>query len=340
MRKLLLAGLVLAIALVGVGWRTPASEAAPGDLLATVTLPAMPAGAAVGGTFDGIHYISVMTGGDTLYWMTPPPGISGAATLAFSKPIIDDGVGNPVQISAVAWDARRTNKLWGAYGNSIYLIDISGVNAVATLKFSPGFGGLIDGLAYDSSDDTLYYSPDMNCCAYHYSLGTDFFPNPALGTLMNTVTPKNSLGVADGFVSGVVVGSGNTLYIGRNGAAEIRRVDKTTGAFISQFATTFGRVEDLTCDPVTYAPQEAVLAKDASNRLYEAFEVEPGTCPLPAPPGVGGTAELVAGSDGPASAADSAGSSAPLYAALAGFVAAAALALTGGGWYARRRWMR
>jgi hypothetical protein len=52
---------------------------------------------------------------------------------------------------------------------------------------------------------------------------------------------------------------------------------------------------------------------------------------------VGGTVELLAVSDAPASAADSAGSSAPLYAALAGFVAAAALALAGSGWYARRR---
>jgi hypothetical protein len=39
-------------------------------------------------------------------------------------------------------------------------------------------------------------------------------------------------------------------------------------------------VEDLVCDPVTYAPLEAILAKDAFNGLYEAFEVETGTCPL------------------------------------------------------------
>lgn len=82
-------------------------------------------------------------------------------------------------------------------------------------------------------------------------------------------------------VSGVAIGGGNTLYIARDGAAEIRRVDKTTGAFISSFATTSGRVEALTCDPVTYAPLEAILANDAFQGLYEAFEVETGTCPLP-----------------------------------------------------------
>ena len=47
--------------------------------------------------------------------------------------------------------------------------------------------------------------------------------------------------------------------------------------FMSDIATTFERVEDLTCDPVTHASWrgvEAILAKDAFNELYEAFEVE------------------------------------------------------------------
>jgi Ca2+-binding RTX toxin-like protein len=177
--------------------------------------------------------------------------------------------------------------LWGAYLNNVYLIDmgdptVSG-DALATFQFNPNVGGigLIDGLAWDSSDDTLYHSPDIDCSVYQFSLGTG--GNPPLGTLMNTVTPKNAGGVADCDVSGVAIGSANSLYIGRNGNNEIRRVDKTTGAFVSTFATTAGRVEDLVCDPVTYAPLEAVLAKDAFMSLYEAFEVEAGTCPLPVP---------------------------------------------------------
>jgi hypothetical protein len=48
---------------------------------------------------------------------------------------------------------------------------------------------------------------------------------------------------------------------------------------VSQFATTNFRVEDLTCDSTTYAPKEAILAKDAFGSSYEAFEVEEGTCP-------------------------------------------------------------
>ncbi len=180
--------------------------------------------------------------------------------------------------------------MWGAeeFGFRVSLITIGDPTvsgpATATFQFTANVEGAqhIDGLAYDQSDDTLYYSPDVNLNVYQFSLGTAFNPaNPPLGTLMNTVTPKNALGQADGSVSGVAIGSANTLYIGRDGAAEIRRIDKTTGAFISQFATTSGRVEDLTCDPVTYAPKEAILAKDAFQGIYEAFEVEPGTCPLP-----------------------------------------------------------
>jgi hypothetical protein len=130
----------------------------------------------------------------------------------------------------------------------------------------------VDGIAYDANDDSIYYTPDVSCHVYHFASD---------GTFLNLVTPKNAVGASDCQVSGVTVGSANTLYIGRDGAAEIRRIDKTTGAFISTFATTSGRVEDLTCDPITYAPLEAVLSKDAFNVLYEAFEVEEGTCPGP-----------------------------------------------------------
>jgi hypothetical protein len=205
------------------------------------------------------------------------------AALVATKPFV--GVsGAPLYISAISWDASR-GLLWGATTAAanpieIWLFDISGPNAVGTFQFSyaPSGLALTDGLAWDSNDDTLYLSPDVDCNVYQYSLGTGV--NPPLGTLMNTIAPQNAAGEADCSVSGVAIGAGNTLYIGRNGNAQIRRVDKTTGVFISDFATTQGRVEDLVCDPVTYAPLEAILAKDSNADLYEAFEVDTDTCPL------------------------------------------------------------
>jgi hypothetical protein len=259
---------------------TSVAYAAPGDLLGTVTLPGN-GSCNVAGTFDCTYYMAIDSNScfsSTIGIYLPPIDGNGAATRVSTKNIVDGGV-NDVNISALAWDPSR-GRVWGAYDANIYLIDVGDPtvdgNAVATWQFNTNVGGisLVDGLAYDPNDDTLYYSPDVDANVYHFTVG---------GTLSNTVTPKDSCGIPDGRVSGVAIGSGNTLYIARNGAAEIRLVDKTTGAFISQFATTSGRVEDLTCDPITYAPNEAILAKDAFSGLYEAFEVEPGTCPCIGP---------------------------------------------------------
>lgn len=279
--------------------------AAPGDLLQTVGLPGN-GGCSVSGTFAvtdfGAHYFTINSDGcyGTVIgvFAAPPlggdPNTADPATVVATKNIVDAS-NNPVNISGLAWDAARTTAgnvvLWGAHDQDVYLIDVgdptTSDDAVATFMFSTGLAGfdLVDGLARDPADDTLYLSPDVDHSVYQFSLGTDVNPgNPAMGTLMNTVSPQDENGVEDGTVSGVAIGTENSLYIGRNGNAEIRRVDKTTGAFISEFATTNGRVENLTCDPVTYAPLEAILAKNAYDGLYEAFEVDPGTCPLPVPP--------------------------------------------------------
>ena len=162
-------------------------------------------------------------------------------------------------------------------------VEASG-NVTATFAFNTGVGGinLCDGLAYDPMNDTLWFSPDVDTNVYEFGLGG---ANP-LGTLLNTVAPLNDVGEDDGLVSGVVVGAGNTLYVARNGAQEIRRIDKSDGSFISNFAQTAGRAEDLTCDTETYAPLTAILAKEFDIDVFQAFEVEPGTCigPEPAPP--------------------------------------------------------
>jgi hypothetical protein len=146
--------------------------------------------------------------------------------------------------------------------------------AVATLAFNysiPGELDLIDGLAYDFvAGDVLHISPDVSAGWWTFS---------STGTPMGMVTVKNAGGQADGLVSGLAIGASNTMYVSRNGTGEIRRVNKNNGNFVSGFATTNFRVEDLTCDATTYAPKEAVLAKDAFGSSYEAFEVEPGTCP-------------------------------------------------------------
>jgi hypothetical protein len=263
------------------------AAAAPGDLLATVNLPGNGSCNVTGtlaATGFGCHYFVINGDGcesTTIGVYAPCAGAVCNATAVATKTVTNT-------LSGLTYDPGRSTAanvvLWGMHGTSLYRIDLGDptVSGPATQTYicDATFGGstLIDGLAYDESDDTLYASPDVDLSVYQLSLGTGGNGPPC--TLLNTVSPENAVGVADGLVSGVAIGGGNTLYIGRNGAAEIRLVDKTTGAFISNFSTTAGRVEGLTCDPKTYAPLEAILAKDAYGALYEAFEVEPGTCPL------------------------------------------------------------
>jgi len=289
-----------------------------GGLLDTVGVPSGLANSdncSVAAAFDGTYFYTMQGGlnacaGSTLQVFDPPApdGFPGAppadATLMATKTIKDAG-GSLVSISVVDWDPSRSTPgnvmLWGAFADEVFLIDIGDPSvdgdALATFQFDADVGGnvLVDGLAWDPADDTLYYSPDVDCNVYQFGLGTG---GQALGGLLNTVTPENNAGESDCAVSGVAIGANlgdgtGTLYIGRNGQSEIRRINKSTGAFISTFATTHGRVEDLVCDPVTYAPLEAILAKDAYGGpildptnlpFYEAFEVEVGTCPLPEPP--------------------------------------------------------
>ena len=274
-----LLSLVTALAiLVWINTRPPVRY---GTLLATVNLPDN-GECSVGGTFDGTDYLTVKSGcySDTIQIYRPPAG-NGDATLVSTVKMYDPDSDKPVNVSAVAWDSSR-QMLWGAMANAIYLIDLSeGARAPAAFQFNPNVQGsyLVDGLAYDPGDDSLYYVPDSNPNVYHFSLGTGGRP---LGTLLNIVRPKDDSGQSENDISGIVVGSQDTLYIGHNSgdSATIARVHKTSGNFISDFATTFERVEDLTCDATTHAKRgvEAILAKDAFNALYEAFEVETGTC--------------------------------------------------------------
>ncbi len=150
--------------------------AAPGDLLGTVTLPGN-GSCNVGGTFDCTYYMAIDSNScssSTMGIYLPPADGNSAATFVSTKSIVD-GNGSNVTISALAWDPGR-GKVWGAYSNSVWLIDIGDAtvsgNALATLQFLTSdvnvFGGLIDGLAWDPNDDTVFWSRDSTCCVWQF----------------------------------------------------------------------------------------------------------------------------------------------------------------------------
>ena len=68
---------------------------------------------------------------------------------------------------------------------------------------------------------------------------------------------------------------------------DVFRADKDDLSFIDQFASTSNRVEDMDCDPVTFAPIEVMWVRHTpqgipADDIITAHEIEPGTC------GVGG----------------------------------------------------
>jgi len=186
-----------------------------------------------------------------------------------------DAAGSPISFGAISWDDTR-KKLWAGTDSSgilvkVYLIDPN--TGIATFQFtaqSPGCCGFCDGIAYDGTDDTVYVSDDVSSVIDQHSAST--------GAFIRTLTPKNAAGGTLGLISGVLVGQGDLLYLGRNGKGQIVQVKKSDGSFLDVFASPGGRDEDMECDVVSFPGKTVIWSKDAFNNTVTAIEVEPGTC--------------------------------------------------------------
>jgi hypothetical protein len=93
----------------------------------------------------------------------------------------------------------------------------------------------------------------------------------------------NAAGETLGSISGVAVGVGDLLYLGRNGAVRIVQVKKSDGSFIQDFASPGGsRDEGLECDAVSFAPLLTLWSRDFYGFL-SAIEIEEGSCSCGSP---------------------------------------------------------
>jgi hypothetical protein len=149
----------------------PALASPPGTEIAQV--PAVGAGPGVSVAFDGVYLYYTDTNGVRLERIKPD-GTGHAET-----PI----VGAP-GINAFTYDATR-DVFWaaGSDGGTIYRLEKSGV-ATPKMNVAPALashgdcdteqlGGcqpLVDGIAYDGTDDTLWYSPDSSSRVYHFDI--------------------------------------------------------------------------------------------------------------------------------------------------------------------------
>jgi hypothetical protein len=230
--------------------------AASGDPVSVVTVP-VTSNVGVSIAFDGNHLYYTNFGSNNLFEITT----NGALVKT-----MDMGV----NLGALSWDAGR-KRLWaGTLDSSGYIYLVDPISGTKQLMFDVG-SGFHDGLAYDASDDTLWFSNDASTQVQHYT---------ASGLLLETFFV--------GFTnSGIAVG-GDALYMGSAGEGNIYRVDKATKQVLEIFATPGGRDEDLECDNFTFAPKEVMWSKDAYNNQITAFEVTPGTCQfglVPSPQG-------------------------------------------------------
>jgi len=249
------------------------ASAVPGDRLDSVDMAVpSPSGIGIGIAVDcnspaTMYYTNSY---DTMLYSMTTAGVHIGSVRMF-----DVATNAPKSFGAISYDLSR-QKLWGGTdmsGNplSVYLIDP--VTGSCTNMFTmavAGCCGFCDGIAIDDNGQTIWVSDDIATYIEHWDVSGAPF-------LIGTLYPDSS-GNTIGNISGIAIGKGDRLYLGRDGLSKITAVTKSTGAFISEFATTYGRVEGLTCDLVTFAPKEVLWSKDAYGDFVEAFEVESGTC--------------------------------------------------------------
>ena len=203
--------------------------------------------------------------------------IDAFGNLLGSAPLTDSATGGPISFGAIAWDSGR-QMLWGGTDNAgtpikAYLIDP--VTGVSTFQFNAqtvGPYGFTDGLAYDPSDDSVWWSDDVATSVDHQDATTGT-PKPG-----SPLFPTDAGGNPIVDISGCLRGVGDVLYLGHNGHGEIIKVKASDGTFLSVFASPGGRDEDLECDSINFFPKTAIWSKDAYNNQITAIEVESDTC--------------------------------------------------------------
>lgn len=251
---------------------TAPGQAAPGDLIAHVPLSVPGYGVSVAVACDPalIYYTlyDVNSIGDGMLHAMSKTGVD------FGVVPITDPAGNLLFIDEIAYD-ELNNILWGVEHNTspirVWKIDRATGNAVmAFLSSTNSIGSYRDGITVDTNDGTLWLSADVSNTVDHYTLA---------GGYLGSITPTDAGGAVLGSISGIQVGIGDLMYLGRNGAGQIVRVKKSDGTFIGSFASPGGRDEGLECDPVSFSPLTVIWSRDyPSPGFVDAIEVEPGTC--------------------------------------------------------------
>jgi hypothetical protein len=276
----------------------PAS-AADGDLVADVVVPDMyPTQVAPSVAFDG-HYLYYLGYGTPVLHRidVPPAGGQTYATGHVSTPIA-----GAQGVMTLAYDAGR-DKFWavGSDGLSIYLVTKAGLaTLVFTVdpvqdrpNFSTGQYATEVKIAYDRSDDTIWYSPDATTRIYHYSTAPDATGTAQLvasSPYIDVGLPPNDMNAQCGYSqsSGIATGGGN-LFVSVAGCFYLFEYSRS-GAKVAWHAynTYAGESpQDVECDDLSYGVP-VFWVRDAWDGHIRAFEQPGSACRFgggqPAPP--------------------------------------------------------
>jgi hypothetical protein len=282
-RLLRAATLVMAVLLVALSVaasRVQPAAASPGDLLAEVTTPegtgllwARGISPSVG--FDGRFLYYVEYAGSVLHRIdVPPAGGSSPATGQLDVPITGAASG----IMSIAYDAGR-DSFWavGGDGLSVYSLSKSGSATLAfrvdPLNDRPGFQlSLYPAeikVAYDRSDDTIWYSADATTRIYHYRTTADLLGTAVLVTSTPYVDVDMTAECGFSQSSGVAVG-GPDLFVSISGCPLYFEFTKT-GAKVGSFAMSLPSAGDIECDSASYGVS-VIWVKDEWGGRIQAYE--------------------------------------------------------------------
>jgi hypothetical protein len=231
--------------------------------------------------FDGHYIFYGEYGGSMLHRINPPPTGASAAAGHIDIPI----VGAPGGIMTIAYDLGR-DRFWAVStdGASIYLITKTGM---ATRQFTVDQASSLPGqckqgycqtevkIAYDRTNDTIWYSPDTTRRVYHFQSGPDVLGKavPVAATpYVDVDVPPNDVSAQcpyGSYVSGIATG-GSSLFFETSACSYYSEFTKT-GTRVGVTARPNQTSGGLTCDNLTY-PVSVIWFRDGWNGHIYALE--------------------------------------------------------------------
>jgi hypothetical protein len=272
-------------------YRAVPAQAARGDRIAEAITPednGWARGISPNVAFDGRNLYYTEYAGSILHRIdVPPPGGPTMATGQVNVTIIGSSSG----IMTLAYDRRRDG-FWaiGGDGLSVYFLTKAGtatrVYSIDPANDRPGFqtGPFVTEtkIAYDGTDDTIWYSPDATSRIYHYQVTPDL-----LGTAsLVTATPYIDVGAAPNDVaaqcgysqsSGVAVG-GAHLFVTVAGCPYYFEYTKTGAKVAAHPYSMLDSSQDAECDNVSYGVAVLWIKEGYRGRIVAIEQPSAGAC--------------------------------------------------------------